>query len=223
MRKTFNERLNESKTFYKENFNFTVVNSPQITEEFKYFLAGFAEGEGSLNVSIKKQPESRIGVYIDPEFSVLQHNRAPDNLFAFAKLFGTGTVTPGKNIEGPGSKADFSIGNRKALVEKVAPFYQQYVYPHCSQFKRQHAIKFFSLILLYEKGAHQKIRSIIDQLAPLVFQLRSSKARKDVGFADLQELKDYLIDHAKKKLESKNFSIVGLTNDQIIDKFDADS
>ena len=43
---------------------------------FKWFLAGFIEGEGSLTVSVKEHKSSRFGYYVDPEF----YNNYPDSL-----------------------------------------------------------------------------------------------------------------------------------------------
>ena len=43
------------------------------SEEFKYFLAGFIEGEGSLGVSIKTQPKLANGFSLEPEFFVYHH------------------------------------------------------------------------------------------------------------------------------------------------------
>lgn len=39
----------------------------------KYFLGGFIEGDGSINVSAKKLRNAAHGIHLDPEFSITQH------------------------------------------------------------------------------------------------------------------------------------------------------
>ena len=46
----------------------------RVTEEFKWFLAGVIEGEGSVCISLKQHPTAKYGFYIDPEFFIYQHN-----------------------------------------------------------------------------------------------------------------------------------------------------
>ena len=45
------------------------------------FLAGFIEGEGSLNISAKKCATAKYGLMIDPEFSITQHVNGISVLF----------------------------------------------------------------------------------------------------------------------------------------------
>jgi hypothetical protein len=42
-------------------------------EHKKYWLAGFIEGEGSFNVAFKLHPDSKLGFYPSPTFSLTQH------------------------------------------------------------------------------------------------------------------------------------------------------
>jgi hypothetical protein len=41
--------------------------------DLKFFLAGFIEGEGSTNVSIKVQNSVKYKVRLQPEFNAVQH------------------------------------------------------------------------------------------------------------------------------------------------------
>src|SRR5256885_11972003 len=51
-----------------------------ITEQQKWFLAGFIEGEGSVCISIKEHPTAQFGYYVDPEFFLYQHRAYPQML-----------------------------------------------------------------------------------------------------------------------------------------------
>ncbi|PYV05803.1 MAG: hypothetical protein DMG26_04550, partial [Acidobacteria bacterium] len=61
-----------------------------ITEQQRWYLAGFIEGEGSVCVSIKEHPTTRFGYYVDPEFFLYQHRDYPQLLELAQKMFGTG-------------------------------------------------------------------------------------------------------------------------------------
>jgi hypothetical protein len=66
----------------------------EVTEEAKWFLAGFIEGEGSLLVSIKPHETSRYGYYVDPEFHLVQHRSGLPLLKLAQQVFGTGRIFP---------------------------------------------------------------------------------------------------------------------------------
>ncbi len=59
-----------------------------ITEQQRWYLAGFIEGEGSVCVSIKEHPTTRFGYYVDPEFFLYQHRDYPQLLELAQKMFG---------------------------------------------------------------------------------------------------------------------------------------
>jgi len=40
---------------------------------YKFWLGGFVEGEGSLVISIIKQDKAIYGILLQPEFNVAQH------------------------------------------------------------------------------------------------------------------------------------------------------
>lgn len=61
-------------------------------ESFKFFLAGFVEGEGSLGISIKSQPKLKFGFALDPEFSIYQHKSGIKILEAARDFFRTGRI-----------------------------------------------------------------------------------------------------------------------------------
>src|SRR5437764_71703 len=66
--------------------------SLSITEQQKWFLAGFIEGEGSVCVSIKEHPTARFGYYVDPEFFLYQHRAYPQMLELTKRMFGSGRI-----------------------------------------------------------------------------------------------------------------------------------
>jgi LAGLIDADG DNA endonuclease family protein len=96
------------------------------SEEARYFLAGFIEGEGALCVSIKQHPTSRFGFLVDPEFFLYQHTSGRRILELAREIFQTGRIFP---KPGNPKVLVYSIVSRRSLFEKVVPFFERYVVP----------------------------------------------------------------------------------------------
>ena len=96
---------------------------PRKGRELRYYLAGFADGEASFIVSIKKLSTAKFGWVIDPEFNVYQHKDNEVILKLFQRVLNCGKIHP---------KADnpevlvYTVSNRKHLREKVIPFFERY-------------------------------------------------------------------------------------------------
>ena len=58
-----------------------------LNENHKYWLGGFVEGEGSLVISIVTNPKVKIGVILQPEFNVTQHESGLNILNCYKTLF----------------------------------------------------------------------------------------------------------------------------------------
>lgn len=104
-----------------------------ITENMKFWLGGFVEGEGTICASIKRQPTSKFGFRVQPEFRVTQHVNGKHILEAFKELFnGKGRVQPK-----PGSTLvwEFVITGLTSLNSLVLPFYLNYVVPFSGKTK----------------------------------------------------------------------------------------
>ena len=79
--------VNSEKELYlnqQERLNKLVQN-----ENYRYWLGGFIEGEGSLVVSIFfcKKKIVKHGLILQPEFNVVQHVNGIDILYSFKALF----------------------------------------------------------------------------------------------------------------------------------------
>jgi hypothetical protein len=123
----------------------------EVTEEAKWFLAGFIEGEGSLLVSIKHHETSRYGYYVDPEFHLVQHRSGLPLLKLAQQVFGTGRIFPR-----PGSPNCYvyAIHCRRSLWEKVVPYFEKYVVPFSC--KRETFYRFREILELMNQGEHRR-------------------------------------------------------------------
>lgn len=101
------------------------------SENFKYFLGGFIEGEASLTISIKSQPKLKHGVALDPEFFIYQHKSGIFLLEAAKSFFRAGVVY---KKSGESDVYVFRISNRQILKDKVVPFFSKYVIPYSCKY-----------------------------------------------------------------------------------------
>nr|YP_009519142.1 hypothetical protein [Caulerpa verticillata]AYC65117.1 hypothetical protein [Caulerpa verticillata] len=149
--------------------------SPQITTKYKYFLAGFIEGEGSCCIFIKMRKNQSIR--IDPEFNISQHRDGIVHLIACMNLFKTGNIcfkTASRNT------FVFKITNRTALQEKLIPYYKKYVLPYTCKHKKYSFQLFVSIINLLQQKVHLNPENFALKILPLVYQmnLHKGKSRK---------------------------------------------
>ncbi len=110
-----------------------VDNSNSISEAKKYWLGGFAEGEGSVSASVKIHSDFRFGVNVQPEFGVTQHENGKHILAEFKDLFdGKGSL----HLK-PGSQDvwEFKLSGLTNLIDHVVPFYLKYVIPFSGKVK----------------------------------------------------------------------------------------
>ena len=96
------------------------------SEEFKWFLAGLIEGEGSICISLKQHPTARFGYYIDPEFFIYQHKSARELLDRAKAFFGTGSIVAKHGNE---DVLIYRILSRRSIMERVIPFIEKDTIP----------------------------------------------------------------------------------------------
>ena len=122
-----------------------------ITEEFKWFLAGLIEGEGSICSSFKELPNSKYGYYIHPEFFIYQHKNARELLDNAKLFFGTGNISPKPGNE---DVLVYKISSRKLIKERVIPFLETYM-RYGSKIKRHNFQVFKEITEALENNAHK--------------------------------------------------------------------
>jgi hypothetical protein len=151
------------------------------SHKFKFFLAGFIEGEGSLCVSVKKHESSRFGYFIYPEFFFYQHVSGKPILDRSKELFRSGNVFLKSGSE---DVYVYSITSRKVILEKVIPYFKRYVLPYSCKFT------FFSTFLY------------------IVESLENKKHYKLDGFLELLELTYSLNPNSKGKCRKIEFEVL---------------
>lgn len=194
-----NEVFKKSKDFpkYRQDLsNFFKLDPVVTTTDLKLFLAGFIEGEASINVSTKKSQTSSFGLYIDPEFSLTQHINGVNHLFVALSIFQTGRI---RYKDDSNATLVFIIDNRISLEEKVIPFYEKYVAPYGSSVKIERLTIFKELLLMFKEKRHLDLKTFLNQVLPLWDTLRMQKGQKNQSFASLEEAQEFVRNHIKNK------------------------
>ncbi len=146
----------------------------QFTEEFKWFLAGLIEGEGSMCISLKQHPTAKFGYYIDPEFFIYQHKSARELLDQAKAFFGTGSIVAKSGNE---DVLVYKIFSRKSIKEKIIPFMEKYM-RYGSKIKRHNFQMFKEVTLALEDKAHKTLEGTL-RLVELAYSTNhAGKQRK---------------------------------------------
>ena len=122
------------------------------------WVVGFVDGEGCFFVGINPQPEMTSGFQVLPEFTVVQHQRDIQLLYALKKFFGCGVVRTNH-----AERMAYRVRSLDHLNEKIVPFFEQH--PLKSK-KRVDFAKFRTILQLITKKEHltsagiEQIRSI---------------------------------------------------------------
>lgn len=175
---------------------FKLMPVSQIKTECKFYLAGFLEGEASLNIGAKKNTTSKFKVYLDPEFNITQHLNGISNLYLAMCIFQTGRI---RFKSGSLATFVYTIDNRIALEEKIIPFYEQYVNLYCSDAKKKRVSQFKKLLILFKEKAHLDLDRMLYEVLPLWDILRIQKGQRNQTFLNLTEAQIYIREAQKKK------------------------
>ena len=92
-------------------------------ENFKWFLAGFTDGEGSFCLSLKRRQGNEFGWGIDPGFYLYQHEKNKWILELVQKFFGHGSI---HRKTSPYSVFTYQVAGIKPASEIIIPFFRKY-------------------------------------------------------------------------------------------------
>lgn len=126
------------------------------------WITGFVDGEGCFHVGINPHEEMTTGYQVLPEFTVVQHKRDVQILYALKDYFGCGVVRTNH-----GDRMAYRVRGIKHLLEHIIPFFVK----HPLKSKKNVDFKKFRKILLkIETGDHltqegiEEIRRIAQQM-----------------------------------------------------------
>lgn len=121
------------------------ANIKQVPPQIGYYLAGFADGEGSFNVSFRPRPDYFVPWKVTASFNVSQKDRVI--LALYKKHLGCGTLR-----ERPDGVWYYEVTNLSAIAENVIPFFNRFGF--LSAKKKRDFSKFKQIVALMLQGAH---------------------------------------------------------------------
>ena len=126
------------------------------------WIVGFVDGEGCFHIGINKNTEMKIGYQVLPEFTVVQHERDIQVLYALKAYFGCGVVR--KNH---GTRQAYRVRDTEHLSGIIVPFFMR----HGLKTKKNIDFKKFrDVLLLMQSNKHltqdglEEIRAIKEKM-----------------------------------------------------------
>ena len=127
------------------------LNLNEIPRDIGYYLAGFADGEGSFNISFRKRDDYTTGWKVSACFNVSQKERII--LTLFKQHLKCGTLR-----SRPDGIWYYEVNNLNALRENVIPFFWKFNF--LSAKKKKDFSTFCKIIKLLEFNDHHSIEGI---------------------------------------------------------------
>jgi hypothetical protein len=132
------------------------------------WIVGFVDGEGCYHIAMNQNPEMKLGVQVQPEFTVVQHESDIQILYALKAYWKCGVVRVNH-----GDRMCYRVRGQKNLKEIIVPFFEK----HKLKTKKRIAFeRFRDALLLIEKGEHLTSQGI-EKIAKLKEGINRSSLR----------------------------------------------
>src|SRR5258708_30945707 len=119
------------------------------SEALGLFLAGFVEGEGSFNISLRRKADYKVRWQVVMSFNVSQKD--PTLLYLLQQELGCGII----KVRKIDNLYSFDATNPKDIIQKVIPYFQKF--PVISDSKNKNFSIFCAIAQLMEKGEHKNL------------------------------------------------------------------
>lgn len=127
-----------------------------------WYLAGFADGEGTFHVAFARRHDLPGGWSVIPEFHVSQQGDRKNILVSFQRYLGCGYVKANHAKSQDDKTFVFVVRNRSDLAKKVIPFFERYA---LESKKEEDFRRFRRIVSLMQRGTHLSkdgFRRIVD-------------------------------------------------------------
>ena len=123
-------------------------------ERLDAYIAGFVDGEGSFHVAVQRNPSTRVGFQLVPEFHVSQAPERRQILDLIAQRLGCGRIR--ENHRGSSDTTlVFVVRKRDDLLRRVIPFFE--AQPLLSS-KHQEFVVFAGIVRAMAEGEHLTVK-----------------------------------------------------------------
>ena len=127
----------------------TISRKGLSSEELGFFLAGFVEGEGSFNVSLRRKSDYKVNWQVVMSFNVSQKD--PTLLYLLKEQLGCGII----KVRKIDNLYSLDITNPRDVIRKVIPYFKNY--PVLSVSKKKNFSIFCVIARLMDKGEHRNM------------------------------------------------------------------
>ena len=93
-------------------------------ERLSDYLAGYVDGEGTFHVAVQRNPSTKFGWQLVPEFHVSQNPERASILQLLLTRLGCGRIQRNARTGGRDKSLVFVVRKRSDLVEKILPFFE---------------------------------------------------------------------------------------------------
>lgn len=138
-------------------------------EQLGYFLAGFVEGEGSFNVSLRKKEDYKLKWQVVMSFNVSQKD--PSILYLLKEELKCGII----KVRKIDSLYSFDTTNPQDIIQKVIPYFLKY--PVLSRSKKVNFGIFCQIADLMDKSEHKNLKGL-KKIVKLREKINEGKGRK---------------------------------------------
>ena len=150
----------------------------RIPPEIGHYLAGFADGEGSFNVSFRKRSDYKLPWKVSLCFNISQRDRVILSLYK--RHLKCGTMRQRRD-----GVWYYEVNNLTPIVENVIPFFKRFGF--LSAKKKRDFSKFVQLAKLMQQGAHLN-REGIETILEIRSDMNDGGKRK---YSDEDILKEF--------------------------------
>ena len=119
-------------------------------ERLDAYIAGYVDGEGSFHVAVQRNPSTRVGWQLVPEFHVSQNAERRQVLDLIKLRLGCGRIQENHRRSGDTCLV-FVVRNRDDLLHRIIPFFE--AQPLLSS-KQQEFIVFAGIVRAMDRGEH---------------------------------------------------------------------
>jgi LAGLIDADG endonuclease len=145
-----------------------MLNIHQVPSEIAWYLSGFADGEGSFNVSFRPREDYRCPWKVSLCFNISQ--RDPTVLALFKRHIQCGTMRQRRD-----GVWYYEVNNLTPILENVIPFFDRFHF--LSAKKRRDFSKFKEIAAILQSGNH-RCREGIEEILKIRAQMNDGGKRR---------------------------------------------
>jgi hypothetical protein len=175
----------------------TISRKDLSRENLGFFLAGFVEGEGSFNISLRRKVDYKVSWQVVMSFNVSQKD--PTLLYLLKEQLGCGII----KVRKIDNLYSYDATNPLDIIQKVIPYFQKF--PMQSDSKKKNFAIFCAVAQLMEKGEHRNLTGL-RKILELRETINEGKGRK----------RKYAIHHVFPIQESSETKRRTLFNEEVI-------